>query len=119
MEAPPGFELRSVEVESGGTRIYHEGEWRDAVVVLVRGEIELEFLGGDRHSLDRGSVLWFAGLPLRALRNTGSAPALLVAVSRMRANSEPAFGVSMTDEFCITRRSNPLRSMSDRKETTR
>jgi uncharacterized cupin superfamily protein len=119
MSAPPGFEIRSVEVEPGGTRIYHEAEWCDAVVVLLRGEIELEFRGGHRHSFERGSVLWFAGLPLRALRNTGSAPALLVAVSRTRANNEPVYGVAMTDEFCITQRSNPSRPMSDRKEITR
>jgi quercetin dioxygenase-like cupin family protein len=84
--APPGFDVRAVEVESGGSRIYHEGEWEDAVVLLARGRIELECRGGSRHTLERGDVLWLAGLPVRALHNGGAEPAVLVAVSRRPGN---------------------------------
>jgi hypothetical protein len=82
MAASPGFAVRAVEVEAGGERAYDEAEWRDAIVVVARGEIELEGRGGVCSRFDRGSVLWFAGLPLRRLRCRGSEPALLVAVSR-------------------------------------
>jgi CRP-like cAMP-binding protein len=82
MDAPPGFEVRAVEVEAGGHRIYHEGEWSDALVVVGRGEIELESLGGATLSFRRGALLWLEGLPLRALHNRGREPALLLAVSR-------------------------------------
>ena len=82
MEDPPGFRLRAVAVEVGGVRIYDEAEWRDALVVVARGEIELESVGGDSRRFASGSVLCLAGLPLRALRSRGTEPAVLVAVSR-------------------------------------
>jgi hypothetical protein len=52
------------------------------MVVIARGEIELECLGGSRLRLERGTVLWLVGLPLRALHNGGQEAALLLAVSR-------------------------------------
>ena len=44
-----------MEVEAGGHRIYHADEWRDALVALARGEIELECVGGERRSLGVGT----------------------------------------------------------------
>jgi len=86
----PSFEVRVVAVAAGRERAYDEAEWRDALVVLERGEIELECLGGSRQRFRRGDVLWLVGLPLRALHNPGCEPALLVAVSRRpRASSGP------------------------------
>ena len=82
MEESVGFDLRTVEVEPGGARMYHEAEWRDSIVVVARGAIELECLGGSRYALERGAVLWLVGLPLRALRNGGADTAVLVAFSR-------------------------------------
>jgi quercetin dioxygenase-like cupin family protein len=82
IEVPLGFEVRAVEVEPGGHRIYHEAEWCDAIVAVTRGEIEVECLSGTRHCFKRGDLLWLTGLPLRALHNRGGEPALLVAVSR-------------------------------------
>jgi quercetin dioxygenase-like cupin family protein len=82
MDTPLGFEVRAVEVEPGAHRIYHEGEWSDAIVAVTRGEIEVECLGGARYRFRRGDLLWLTGLPLRALHNRGGEPALLVAVSR-------------------------------------
>jgi hypothetical protein len=81
---PPEFDLRLVAVAPGRVRPYSEADWRDALVVLHRGEIELECPGGRRKSFQRGDVLWLAGLPLRVLRNRGPEPALLIAVSRRR-----------------------------------
>ena len=43
---PPGFECRAVTVEPGGDRIYHDAEWQDALVLIARGEIELEWRDG-------------------------------------------------------------------------
>jgi hypothetical protein len=82
MEAPPGFDLRAVSVEVGIERIYNEAEWKDSLVVVARGEIELESVGGDACRFRRGSVLCLVGLPLRALRSRGTEPAVLVAISR-------------------------------------
>jgi hypothetical protein len=80
----PAFDIRVVVLAPGGERAYEEAEWRDALVVLERGDIDLESLGGSRHHFRSGAVLWLSGLPLRALHNYGPAPALLVAVSRRR-----------------------------------
>ena len=71
-----------VTVAPGGERAYDEAEWRDALVIVEWGEIELECLGGSRHRFRCGDVLWLMGLPLRVLRNRGPAPAVLRAVSR-------------------------------------
>jgi hypothetical protein len=79
---PPRFELRVVTVAPGHRRDYDQAEWRDALVVVERGELELECLGGSRRCFRRGDVLWLEGLPLRALHNRGPEPAVLAAVSR-------------------------------------
>jgi hypothetical protein len=82
MEGLPGFELRAVAIDVGEVRIYDEAEWRDALVVVVGGEIELESIHGASCRLTCGSVLCLVGLSLRALRSRGTEPAVLVAVSR-------------------------------------
>jgi hypothetical protein len=79
---PAEFDCRAVAVEPGGVRIYNEAEWRDAIVVVGSGEIELEALGGNRQRFQCGDVLCLFGLPLRLLHNRGTEPAVLVAVSR-------------------------------------
>jgi hypothetical protein len=88
MEQPPGFEVRAVAVDPGGHRIYNEREWRDAIVVVASGEIELESVSGVRHSFVRGDTLWLCELPLRALHNRGAESAVLVAVSRRDRGDE-------------------------------
>jgi hypothetical protein len=81
---PPAFERRVVTIPAGSERAFDEREWRDAIVVVERGEVELECSGGSYRQFGRGDVLWLSGLPLRALRNRGREPAWLVAVSRRR-----------------------------------
>jgi hypothetical protein len=79
---PCAFDLREVAVAPGCSRTYDEAEWIDALVVVARGEIELEALHGASRRFARGDVLFLVGLPLRALRNDGAEPAVLLAVSR-------------------------------------
>jgi hypothetical protein len=81
---PPSFDLRVVAVPPGHARAYDEAEWRGALIVLERGEIELETLAGGRLRCGAGAVLWLVGLPLRALHNPGLDTALLAAVTRQR-----------------------------------
>ena len=83
-EPPPAFRRRLVVVVPGGERAYIATEWRDALVVVERGELELESLGGTRVRFGAGSVLWLAELPLRTLRCTSAEPAVLAAVWRRR-----------------------------------
>jgi quercetin dioxygenase-like cupin family protein len=79
---PSGFEMRVVVVDPGDTRAYQESDWRDALVVVERGEIRLVASGGGRRDFATGDVLCLVGLSLQALQNRGPEPAVLVAVSR-------------------------------------
>lgn len=81
-QLPESFDARVVAVGPGRACLYDATEWNDAVVVVARGTIELELLDGGRCRFVCGSVLSLSGLPVRALRNRGRSPAVLVAVSR-------------------------------------
>ncbi|WP_344916633.1 hypothetical protein [Streptosporangium oxazolinicum] len=77
--------MRKVVVEPGDSRVHDEDEWRGAIVLLERGRIELVCSDGDQRTFLRGDVLWLDGLPVRALRNPGPEPAVLIAISRRPA----------------------------------
>ena len=87
------FERRVILVAPGESRPYAEAEWRDALIVVEHGEIELECVAGGYRRFGRGAVLCLAGLSLCALHNRGPDPAVLVAISRAtlndRAGEEP------------------------------
>jgi quercetin dioxygenase-like cupin family protein len=76
------IDLRTVALPPGRRRPYDRAEWEGALVLVVRGEVELEAACGERRRFRRGDVLALAGLPLEAVRNPGEATAVLVAVSR-------------------------------------
>lgn len=71
-----------VTIGVGCSRPYDSAEWRDALVVVESGEIDLECRAGGRRRFRRADVVWLTGLPLRALRNGGTEPAVLLAMSR-------------------------------------
>ena len=79
---PRAFVLGVVVVSPGGQRPYDEDEWRDALVVVEHGLVDLECVLGRRRRFREGDVLWLAALPLRALHNPGEVPAVLTRVSR-------------------------------------
>ena len=79
---PPAFVRREVTLAPGAERAYDAREWADALVVVERGEIELECHAGHLARFRHGDILWLTGLPLRVLRNNGAEPAVLVAVAR-------------------------------------
>lgn len=81
---PPSFELRLIVMASGREHAFVEDEWRDALVVVERGEIELECVRGASRRFRSGDVLWLSGLHLRRLRQRGRDPVVLVAISRRR-----------------------------------
>ena len=78
------FDVRRVVVAPGCALAYDEADWRGALVVVERGRIELEGMGGGRRTFERGAVLWLVGLPLRALHNHGPDRAVMVAFTRHR-----------------------------------
>ena len=79
---PAAFVRREVVVEPGDERPYDPEEWRDALVIVKRGEVAVECRSGGVIHFVGGDMLWLTGLPLRALRNEGTEPVVLVAVSR-------------------------------------
>jgi quercetin dioxygenase-like cupin family protein len=80
----PGFVVRVLVVAPGARRPYDDADWRGAIVVVESGAIVLEPRAGRPYRFGPGDVLWLQGLPLRALHNLGSEPAVLVAVVRCR-----------------------------------
>lgn len=82
LRAGPRFRRREVEIDAGGWMSYVEADWRRALVMVERGEIELHCLRGGMRRFGTGSILWFDGLGLRALHNPGGEPAVVVALSR-------------------------------------
>ena len=71
-------------LEPGGTLAYREEDWRDALVTVESGELELEMRCGRSCFFQRGDLLWFQGLPLARLHNRGTEPTVLTAASRNR-----------------------------------
>ena len=86
---PPWFVLRVVTVPVGSAVAYVEEEWRGAIVVVERGEVELEALDGERHRFGAGDLIWLDGVRLRVLRNAGEHPVQLKAISRPSGQREP------------------------------
>ena len=68
----------------GQSRPSGDAEWRDALVIVERGDVELECAAGGRRRFSGGAVLWLEGIDLRVLHNVGDEPVVLLAVSRRR-----------------------------------
>jgi quercetin dioxygenase-like cupin family protein len=74
--------MRTVRVEPGDSLPYEESEWRDALVTVESGELELVLACGRSCFFQTGDLLWLQGLPLAHLRNRGEEPTVLLAASR-------------------------------------
>ena len=79
---PRRFERRVVAIEPGGEVPFVAAEWRDAIVLVQGGPLELDCQAGGRRRFEAGAVICLDGLPLRVLRNPGAAAIRVVAVSR-------------------------------------
>ena len=76
------FERRVVTLEPGVELPFVAAEWRDAIVLVQGGALELGCRAGGWRRFDAGAVLCLDGLGLRVLRNPGPAAIRVVAVSR-------------------------------------
>jgi hypothetical protein len=85
------FRRRVVEVAPGAELEIDADRWRDALVVLEGGEIELECAAGERCRFAAGSVLCLLP-PVRFLRNDSSEPARLITVARRARNRSKRAG---------------------------
>ncbi len=76
------FAIRAVTVAPGDELAFDEAQWRDAIVMVQRGEIELRGVSGASRGFRPGALLWFDKVPLAALHNPGDEPAVLLAIAR-------------------------------------
>lgn len=79
---PENFQLRTLTLYPNDAVDYHRADWLGALVVVERGELELECRSGVRARFTEGAVIVLSGLPLRRLRNSGSVPLLISAIAR-------------------------------------
>jgi hypothetical protein len=79
---PATFEMRTLVIEPGDERPYDQEEWRGAIVVIEKGQLDLECTRGGSRRFVEGNVLWLFGLPLRRLHNPGPEPAVIASVAR-------------------------------------
>jgi hypothetical protein len=86
------FVQRLLTIPAGACCPVTEADWIDTVVLVAHGGVEVEGLSGSRQQFTRGDLLWLTGLPVRALHNTGTVRAVLVAVSRRRPACGSAAG---------------------------
>jgi quercetin dioxygenase-like cupin family protein len=85
-QAKSGFGGRIVELDPNRVLLYDAASWHDALVFVTDGEIEVVCAGGERERFSRGAILCLAPLSVRWLRNTGRAPARIVAIWRDTAH---------------------------------
>lgn len=68
--APVGLTIRMVSIPAGDELEYDAAAWAGAIIVVERGEIELEWRGGTRGRFAAGSILFFlATAPARRTRS--------------------------------------------------
>lgn len=85
--APFGFEQRRL-VLGLATVHYEAREWSDALLVVERGVLELEWSGGARLRFEPGDTLCLSGLGLRALRGAAVGSTVLVVLKRLDSSAQ-------------------------------
>jgi hypothetical protein len=73
---------RIVELAAESTLSYQPSQWRDTIVFVLAGEVEIECIDGERRCFNRGATLVFSLLQIRTIRNPAAEPARLLAISR-------------------------------------
>jgi hypothetical protein len=79
---PGGFRRRTLTLQPQDALDYLRADWLDTVVIVERGELELECGSGSRASFSEGAVLVLCGVGVRRLRNSGTTTLVLSALSR-------------------------------------
>jgi hypothetical protein len=80
----PGLGCVSLVLAPGEHLAFERAAWRDTLVEVDDGQLDLELRSGAYRRFGVGALLWLDGLGLRALHNRGQQIAVLVAVSRTR-----------------------------------
>jgi len=83
-QCPENFRLSRVILQPRETLEWRAADWADALIVVERGELEVELRSGTRAWFGEGAILVLAGLSVRRLRNSGRVPLVVSALSRDR-----------------------------------
>ncbi len=81
---PQWFERRVVTIQPGETVDAGDSQWRDEIVSVEAGALDVIDLDGAVLHLHQGAVLWLDGVPHVALRGAGQEPTVLAAIRRRR-----------------------------------
>lgn len=73
---------RTVILQPGDGLEYVAADWADTLVIVERGQLELECPSGRHARFTAGAILTMVGLPVRRLRNPGPRPLVLSAITR-------------------------------------
>jgi quercetin dioxygenase-like cupin family protein len=76
------FARRFVQLEPGAYFDHREGQWQDAIVFLLAGELAVECSSGERHCFRAGDILTLARLPIGRVHNSGTEATRLLAIWR-------------------------------------
>lgn len=74
----------TLTLQPGDVQDVSVADWVDTLVVVARGELEVECRSGRRATFAAGAVLTLAELPVRRLHSRGSEPLVLCALTRLR-----------------------------------
>jgi hypothetical protein len=80
--ASRSFSRRVIELQPGACLDHDDAFWRDAIVFLTAGELDVECSGGTGHCFRAGDILTFASLPIRRAHNSGAEPTRLLVIWR-------------------------------------
>jgi hypothetical protein len=78
------FVVRHVTIAADTEVAVEAADWRDAIVVVERGPLEVECVDGIRSTFTTGAMLCLDGLRMRTLSNRGPVPVQLFALSRAK-----------------------------------
>jgi hypothetical protein len=91
-KVPRAFERWEVVIAPGASIDSDPREWRDAIVVVTSGSVEVGCVGGSRRTFSAGDMLALSCLPVSSLHNPGVEPARLLAIRRKSRDRDPRLG---------------------------
>jgi hypothetical protein len=88
-DLPAAFERFRLVLASGDSRPARPADWAGCLILVERGTVEVDCGAGGTRSFATGSLIALDWLPLKTLRNPGTAEACLLAVRR-RGDPSPS-----------------------------
>ncbi len=86
-DLPTGFRRSVIRLAPGAFLSCSDPSWRDALLVLGQGEIEVRTPDGSTGRFSTGAVIAVADIPLSVVHAVGLEPAVLAAVRQSRPPS--------------------------------